>query len=90
MQIIIVFTVISLILGLIIVFIDSKYNEEDDQLKEIENLLPGINCGICGYKTCKGMSEVLVDKPLEYKKCRPLKNPEELVAYLRLKKILDE
>ena len=90
MQIIIVFTLVSLVLGLIIVYIDFKFNNEEDIEKEIENLLPGINCGICGYNTCAGMAKVLLENPEEYPKCRPLKKPDELVAYLRLKKILDK
>ena len=90
MPIILVFTSVSLVLALTIVFIDSKFNTEEDIEKEIEKLLPGLNCGICGYQTCAGMASVLKEKPNEYPKCRPLRNPDELVAYLRLKKILDK
>ena len=88
MQIILIFTLTSLVLGVIIVIIDSVFNNETSNTDEIEKLLPGINCGICGYNTCSSMAEVLLKDPNEYVKCRPLKDKSELIAYLKLKKIL--
>jgi electron transport complex protein RnfB len=34
--------------------------KEDPRVKEVENLLPGINCGACGFPGCPGMAEALV------------------------------
>jgi len=33
---------------------------EDARVDEIENLLPGINCGACGYPGCRGCAEAII------------------------------
>ena len=88
MSIIVIVTSISFVLSLAIVFIDYKYNIIDDEQKEILELLPGYNCGMCGHKTCQGMKEAMVLNPLEFEKCRPMKPDQkaEMLAYLRKKK----
>lgn len=34
--------------------------EADPRIDEIESLLPGANCGACGYPGCRGMAEAIV------------------------------
>ena len=34
--------------------------EEDPRIDEVEKMLPGANCGGCGFPGCRGMSEALV------------------------------
>ena len=34
--------------------------EEDPRIDEVERMLPGANCGGCGFAGCRGMSEALV------------------------------
>ena len=34
--------------------------EEDPRIDEVEKMLPGANCGGCGFAGCRGMSEALV------------------------------
>ena len=36
--------------------------EEDPRIDEVEKLLPGANCGGCGFAGCRGMSEALVKR----------------------------
>jgi Na+-translocating ferredoxin:NAD+ oxidoreductase subunit B len=88
MSVIIVITLTSFILSLIIVFIDFKYNKIEDEIKEILDLLPGYNCGMCGHNTCPGMTQAMLINPMEFEKCRPMKpyQKEEMLAYLRKKK----
>lgn len=70
---IVVLTVTALVLSIILVLVDFLINKEDTKVKEIEELLPGINCGTCGFGSCKGMaSEILKNKEV-YKNCRPLR-----------------
>jgi Na+-translocating ferredoxin:NAD+ oxidoreductase subunit B len=73
MSIIIVLTLTSMVMGIIIVLVDLKYNKVDLEQKEILDLLPGYNCGMCGYGSCQGMTDAMMFEPLEYKKCRPMK-----------------
>src|SRR5690554_8098414 len=34
--------------------------ETDPRVDEIEELLPGANCGACGYPGCRGLAEAIV------------------------------
>lgn len=69
---IIIMTVLALILSLILVIVDTKLNKEDKSEIYLE-LLPGYNCGTCGYAGCKGMSEAMLEDINNYKKCKPLR-----------------
>lgn len=85
---IIVITVSSFILSVIIVLIDAKFNQTDTYIEEITAMLPGYNCGACGYGSCKGMAEAILNDPTSYSKCRPLKEEDKqvLITYLDKKK----
>jgi Na+-translocating ferredoxin:NAD+ oxidoreductase RNF subunit RnfB len=44
-----------------IFFIARKFRvEEDPRIDEVAEMLPGANCGGCGYPGCRGMAEALV------------------------------
>lgn len=48
----------GLILGLVLYFVARKFNvEENPEIKQIEELLPGANCGGCGYPGCAGFAQ---------------------------------
>lgn len=44
------------ILGAVVLYVVArKFKvEEDPRIDEIEGLLPGANCGACGYSGCRG------------------------------------
>ncbi len=46
----------------VILFIVSKkfHVEEDPRIDEVEEMLPGANCGGCGYAGCRGLAEAIV------------------------------
>lgn len=59
--------------------------EVDERIEIVTSLLPGYNCGSCGYPGCSGLAEALVKG--EVKKvstCRPSKadKREEIADYL--------
>ncbi len=45
--------------------------EEDPRIKEIESLLPGANCGACGYPGCAAYAEAIVLEGVPFDKCAP-------------------
>ena len=60
-------------------------DEEDPRKKDIEALLPGVNCGACGYPGCSGLANAMVDgTSTKAKDCKVIKadKAEELQAYL--------
>lgn len=71
---IIVMTLTAFIISIIVVIIDSKFKIETKQdNSKIEELLPGLNCGGCGFGSCNGMACAIRENKENYKKCRPLR-----------------
>jgi Na+-translocating ferredoxin:NAD+ oxidoreductase RNF subunit RnfB len=66
MNAIIIYTVITLsLIGLIsaviLYFVAQKFKvEEDPRIEQVLALLPGANCGGCGFPGCQGMADALV------------------------------
>ena len=56
---VIIITVVAFILSLVLVFIEGAVNTKEDKIRA---LLPGYNCGGCGYGSCDGMAKALADK----------------------------
>lgn len=85
---VIALTIIAFVLSIIITFISSLYEiEEIDYQKH----LPGFDCGVCGFHTCKGMAHSMVEDPTNYKKCRPLRGEKltQMEEYLKENKLID-
>ena len=71
---VIIITVVAFILSLVLVFIEGAVNTKEDKIRA---LLPGYNCGGCGYGSCDGMAKALADKTGNIDKCRPMKKEEK-------------
>ena len=56
----------------------------DARIEEVTGLLPGYNCGGCGYPGCSGLAAALVDKELAVISCKPCKAEQKakIVEYL--------
>ncbi len=69
---------LGLLLGLLLGFADSKLSvKEDERVEKLAGLLPGYNCGSCGYPSCKEMSTaILAGKVKDIAQCRPSR-PEQ-------------
>ena len=60
--------------------------EEDDREQKIEDILPGYNCGACGYVGCEAMARAILDGEVEcVKTCKVISesSAEELKTYCR-------
>lgn len=60
--------------------------EVDARVEEINDMLPGYNCGACGCPGCMGMAEKLVEGSINLKACKPAKED----ALLAIQKYLKE
>ena len=59
--------------------------EVDDRMEKLIELLPGLNCGVCGYPVCAGMAEGLSKGEAKIVACKPSKpdQRETITAYLK-------
>lgn len=63
MTTVLVVSVLGAILALALFLVAKKFHvEEDPRIDEVEKMLPGANCGGCGFAGCRGMSEALVKR----------------------------
>lgn len=77
---------LSLLLGIVIVIIAKAFALPVDQrFDDVRAILPGANCGACGYTGCDGYAHALADnKDPNAAKC-PVGGPDvaaDLAAYL--------
>lgn len=60
------------VLGLILAFASQKLSiEEDPRIQAITEVLPGANCGSCGYPGCSGYAEAIVNENAPLDACIP-------------------
>ncbi len=45
--------------------------EKDHRIEEVEGILPGVNCGACGYPGCSGYAEGMVKNDADISLCSP-------------------
>lgn len=69
---VLVLTLLAFLLSLILVSVEQKLSRKDKKQKQFLNLLPGYNCGTCGFGSCEGMSFAMLDNIDNYKKCKLL------------------
>ena len=61
---IVILTVLGLLLALVLFFVAKKFRvEEDPRIDEVEAVMPGANCGGCGYAGCRAFAESAVKAP---------------------------
>lgn len=85
MEGILILTGTALVLSIILVLVNTLINKEDKRVEELEHLLPGVNCGGCGFGSCKGMACELIKNKASIDKCRVLRNEkrEKMDEYLK-------
>ena len=54
-------SVLGILSAVILYFVAQKFKvEEDPRIDEVEKMLPGANCGGCGFAGCRALAEALV------------------------------
>ena len=82
---ILMMTVVSALMGLILGIAGKVfYVQVDERTETVTGMLPGYNCGGCGYPGCSGLAAALVDKELAVISCKPCKADQKakIVEYL--------
>ncbi len=60
--------------------------ESDPRIEAIEKLLPGINCGACGYPGCAAFAEGILEEEVDHlANCKPGKDQHynAIIQYLK-------
>ena len=85
LNVIIVMLLLGCAMGLILYIASVAFHvEEDEREATVTGMLPGYNCGSCGYPGCSGLAKSLVSGETDTVNCRPCK-PEQrqaIVDYL--------
>ncbi len=64
--------ILGIICGALLGYAGQKLKVEvDERVKEIEEILPGANCGACGYPGCSGYAKAIVDGKAPINLCSP-------------------
>ena len=70
--------VVGVLAGILLGVASEKFKvKEDEVCVKVREVLPGNNCGGCGYGSCDGMAKALADKTGDIDKCRPMKKEEK-------------
>lgn len=76
---VICFTIITFVLSIIIVSLYNILFKRKTKRDKIIELLPGYNCGACGFGSCSGMCEELIKDTNAINKCKLVKDKEEIL-----------
>lgn len=72
---------LGLLLGLMLAYLSKRFEvEKNPKIAKVRELLPGINCGSCGYAGCDPFAEALINDNEDYKKCKPGKSKHDQIA----------
>ena len=79
---VLVLAILGLLFGVLIAVLSKVlYVEEDNRIEELTKLLPGYNCGSCGFPGCKGLAEAIVNNNDDLAKCKPLSSDQKIKAH---------
>ena len=58
--------------GILLAYASKKFAvKEDEKVGKIESILPGVNCGACGYAGCHAYAEAVASGKAEVNLCKP-------------------
>lgn len=62
----------GIVMGLFLAYAAKKFEiKVDERVEKIQNILPGVNCGACGYPGCSGYAEAIALNGAEMTCCAP-------------------
>ncbi|MCK9537166.1 MAG: RnfABCDGE type electron transport complex subunit B [Bacilli bacterium] len=69
---VLVFAVIGGLFGLLIAYFSKVFAvKADERVERVTAMLPGYNCGACGYPGCVGLAEKIVSGEADSVLCKP-------------------
>ncbi|MBD3184711.1 RnfABCDGE type electron transport complex subunit B [Candidatus Poribacteria bacterium] len=78
--------IVSFILAIGLGYASNRFAVKvEPKVKEVEESLAGLNCGVCGYPGCRNYAEAIVHKNVDIDKCAP----GERETVLKIARIMD-
>jgi len=81
---------LGLFYGLVLAYFAKKFGKkpEDPKIKQVRDILPGVNCGACGLAGCDAFAKAVVEGKVPIDACIVGKKPvAEKIAKILGKKI---
>lgn len=83
---VLVIVIAAILMGLAIAFVSTKFKvQEDPRRGKMLSMMPGANCGGCGYPGCSGLVDAVMDGEVtKIKTCKVIskEKAQEVVDYL--------
>ena len=82
---VVVMLVLGCVMGLILYAASIAFSVEVDEREDkVLEMLPGYNCGSCGFPGCSGLAKALIEGTTDVVNCRPCKADQRaaIVEYL--------
>lgn len=71
LQAFLIMSIVSILLGLMLIIASKKFKVEEDPKKEqIISILPKANCGACGYVGCEEYAKAIVEENVDITLCK--------------------
>lgn len=71
---VLVLAAVGLLFGILIAILSKVfYVKEDTRVETVHQMLPGYNCGACGFPGCAGLANAIINEGASVDKCRPAK-----------------
>ncbi|MGI6329913.1 MAG: (Fe-S)-binding protein [Bacilli bacterium] len=86
---ILIVSVIAFGASIFLVILNYYLNKIDKEVEDVALLLPGYNCGACGFAGCFELAKQIVHHQVEPRQCKPIKEEQyqKIIAYLKEHKI---
>ncbi len=78
-------TTTAFVLSIFLVAINFFLNKIDKRVEDMVALLPGYNCGACGFPGCQEMANQIIHNGEDPKRCKPMKVEQynNVITYLQ-------
>jgi electron transport complex protein RnfB len=74
---VLVLAVTGLLFGVLIAILSKVfYVEEDTRVEQVHEMLPGYNCGACGFAGCNGLANAIINDGASVNSCKPIKQDQ--------------
>ncbi len=85
---VLILTLTAFFLSILLVMVNYYLNKVNRRVEAVLRLLPGYNCGACGFGSCKEMARQIIYNDVDPKRCKVITDEQynKLMLYLKKSK----